>query len=109
MGPYLQQQDTKINKVKKVLVPLIVLAFLGLSFSLIYDEVQRNQDLRARAGGGVTKAICGDKACDDGRCVGETWRECDPCPDGKARAVFRVSCNEDIYSDCTFDDSVCND
>lgn len=97
---------------KRGFIAVFVIGVMAFTLSIIYDEVSRNQDLRAKASGSRVSntTFCkGKEMCPDNRCVGETWRECNPCPMGKARSVYRVACGEDIYSDCVLTDEVCDD
>ena len=104
---------TEFLRFKNIVVTAFVVGLGVLVISIVFDEAKKSQDIRSRAGGGASvsgNVFCGGKEmCDDNRCVGETWRECSPCPQGKARSVYKVECGENIYSDCTLDDKVCDD
>lgn len=111
MKPHFVTQKN-LTLLKKFGWSLIVIIIVGISISILFDALKNNQDIRTRASGfGLgSKLLCnGNEVCSDGRCIGETWRECKPCPSGKARAVYKVSCEGNEYSKCTFNDSVCND
>ncbi len=103
---------TRLLRFKSVFATIFVIGFSLLVFSVVIDEVRKSQDIRSRASGSriIRDAFCeGKEMCSDDHCVGETWRECEPCPSGKSRAVYRISCQQDSYSECELDDSVCDD
>ncbi len=102
----------KGNKFNSLFLSLFVVAFSFVAFTVLLDEVKNNQDIRSRAGGSTLsrEVFCkGKELCGDGHCVGETWRECKPCPAGTARAAYKISCDENSYSECNLDDTICDD
>lgn len=105
-------QFKQLIRFKGVLGVVVVIVFSFLVLSILFNEVKKSQDIRSRASGSSVAGtvFCeGKKLCPDTRCVGETWRECLPCPSGTARAVYKVTCGENEYSECTLDDQICND
>ncbi len=102
----------KSNKTGNLFLTLFLTIFLALGLFIVLDEVRENQDIRTMAGSSSisSKFFCPDsKLCDDGRCIGETWRECKPCPTGKARVAYKASCEETTYSECNLDGTICDD
>lgn len=111
----MQDQD-HINKTKNkflgvgyVLVFIFVMLLAGV---LIIGQLSGTNTLKAKAAGTYVgkQVFCGGKElCDDGKCTGSTWKECGQCPLGKAKAVMKMSCDENLYSECLLDAENCID
>ena len=97
---------------KRSLIAVFAFGFFAFTLSIVYDGISQNNDVRTKAAGSKIgrDAVCkGKEMCSDGKCIGETWRECLPCPVGKARSVYRAACDDDIYSDCSLPGDICDD
>ncbi|OIP98275.1 hypothetical protein COT69_01340 [candidate division WWE3 bacterium CG09_land_8_20_14_0_10_39_24] len=95
--------------------PVKMFAFLTVFFLVIglllsVSSVKNSKVLRSMAAGTKvgSRVFCGSvNLCEDGKCEGEVWRECDNCPNGKARAVMEVSCGEYVKSECGLEAEFC--
>jgi len=103
---------TIVNPPSSLLVKIFIYVFVaGVAyFVLAYLATTRLVRMPfARTYLGGTVFCSGNELCEDGRCVGETWKECETCPTGTAQSVYKVSCGTEFKSNCTIDSNMCLD
>lgn len=105
-------QNVRSKFQRPLLIPVFKIIIVLMILSVVLPYLYKNTYVRWPLSGTVVGSyiFClGKPLCADSRCVGETYRECRACPTGTSRSVAKVSCEENLYSDCRFDDNKCVD
>lgn len=89
-----------------ILVSMLILLTVSAAIPFSVALLENSQDIRTAASGTFvgSKVFCqGRNLCPDGRCEGDSWKECTDCPIGKARMVTQIQCDQYKRSQCYFE------
>lgn len=96
----------EVSGVFKVTTALFLLVALLATLKLASESA----DLRSRAAKGpLAPVFCiGRAMCPDGHCEGDSWADCDECPEGRAKIVTEVRCGIYKETECIHETKKCD-